>query len=195
MAAAPDGASLQLVRGLPPRLSAPRSSSPRWSARASRATRLSPDDVGLQLLGEQRRSSRRGAGRADPRAAAGCPPRSNPVVTLVERGLGLLSTAQTVALIAAQWPRVVGRWSRTCMSTCRRSPSPLSARAQRSQGCGSGVCGHVGPGPRVCSAPSRGGRRTAVAFRRRRLLHRGVLVHQLDQLRQPGRDLGPRAVS
>ena len=105
-----------------PSSSARRSWSPPSSAPGIAAQRLSPDDVGLQLL---ENSIATGAALValilalQPVSAA-----FNPVVTLVERALGLVSTATAAVLVAAQ---VVGGARRRG----RRQPDVRPRRGHR----------------------------------------------------------------
>ena len=150
------------------------------------ASRLSPDDVGLQLL---ENSLVTGAALValilalQPVSAA-----FNPVVTLVERALGAgRPPATRCALVAAQIVGgVVGAVLANLMfdldavisspPTHRATPATLARRGRRDRWAGPR---HLRLGAVRPHRPRR--------LRGRWLHHRGVLVHQLDQLRQPRR--------
>ena len=148
------------------------------------AARLSPHDVGLQLL---ENSIITGAALValilalQPVSAA-----FNPVVTLVERALGAISSRDAAGLIVAQ---IAGGFVGAVVANLMFSLSAVNLSTHHR---GSGGTGSARSSPPwACwsssSAPSEPDARSGRVRRRR--LHPGrVLVHQLDQLRQPRRD-------
>ena len=153
------------------------------------AQRLSPGDDGLQLL---QNSTATVLGLAaliltfGPVSGA----HFNPVVTLVERLLGGISTGRAAAYVAAQ----VGGG---CLGTVVANlmfDLPVVEWSTHARSSGRAVARRGGRHLRAAHGdPRRGALRADLggAVRRRRLHRCGLLVHLIDELCQPGRHRGP----
>ena len=152
------------------------------------AQRLSPDDVGLQLL-----ENSLVTGAALVALILAMQPVSasfNPVVTAVERTLGLITTREAVLSVAAQvGGGLVGCVLANLMFELdavsvsghhRASPGTLLGEVVATAGLVVIVFGSI-----------RAGRVETVAFAVGGYISGGVLVHQLHELRQPGGHAGP----
>ena len=155
------------------------------------AQRFSPGNTGLQLI---ENSIATGAGLVALILAIG--PISgahfNPVVTLADRLLGGIRSADAAVYVGAQ---VVG----ACVGRDRREPHvraagrhPLDARPLERRALARGVRRHLRAADRHPRGRARGaGEHRGV--RGRRLHRRGLLVHVVDELREPRRHDRPHA--
>jgi glycerol uptake facilitator-like aquaporin len=140
------------------------------------AQRLSPGDVGLQLL---ENSLATGVVLAalivalQPISAA-----FNPVVTLVERALGALTTSEAALLIAAQ---LVGAILGTVAANLMFGLAPLTLATRIRSGLGVWLAEMIATLGLVLIifGASRAGRASQGRLPGRRLHHRRLLVHQL----------------
>ena len=157
------------------------------------ASRLSPHDVGLQLLENSRRHRRR-AGRADPGPAAGVgrvqPRRHRSSSASSAR----ITTRDAVALIAAQVAGgVVGAVVANLMfdlpAVSVSAHAPLRQRAVARRGGRDARAGRSSSSA-PCAAPAA----SRVAFAVGGYITARLLVHQLHQLRQPRRHLRPHVL-
>ena len=152
-----------------------------------RGQRLSPDDVGLQLL-----ENSLATGAVLVALILALQPVSasfNPVVTLVERVLGLVST--TTAARARRSPRSSGGLVGVVVANLMFDLDAVSLVDHDRVGGGQllgEVVATLGLVLVVFGSAALGAARDR-RVRRRRLHRRGVLVHQLHQLRQPGGDV------
>jgi hypothetical protein len=133
------------------------------------AQRLSPHDLGLQLL---ENSLITGAALValilalQPVSAA-----FNPVITLIERAFGVIGTRVAATLLGAQ---LAGGILGALVANLMFGLDPVSVSTHHRAGSGLWL-------GEVVATLGLGG------IRRRRVHHRGLLVHQLHQLRQPRR--------
>ena len=147
------------------------------------AQRLSPNDVGLQLL---ENALATGAALAaliialQPVSAA-----FNPVVTALERLTGTLTGRYAVTLVGAQ---ILGGLVGVVVANLMFSEPAVSLSTTERGGLGRWLGEVVATAGLVLliTALSRTGRPQMIGWAGRRLHHRRLLVHQLYQLRQPG---------